>query len=285
MSTNSASNTQLKAFLQGEKDLKLPFDLVSSNRSGTTKYVCTKVLRILPKKRLVLLAHNGEQQVVIKLFSSASNGQREYEKEITGYDSIVSANVNSPELLEKIPDLDGCFSVIYKYLDEAESFNLDNLTTSNDRITKLLQAVATLHNHGIFQKDIHLDNLLLKNEEIYFIDLGSIKSSQSNQSLKKEKSLKNLALLFAQFFPLQQTKLVNALSTYYQARNWTLNNTSNDQSLDKNDHEKFAIFLSTAWNKRKRNYLSKCFRTCSMTQYKKTFSYEIAFRSNFLDKV
>ncbi|MFK8066927.1 MAG: lipopolysaccharide core heptose(II) kinase RfaY, partial [Gammaproteobacteria bacterium] len=178
-----------------------------------------------------------------------------------------------------------CFSVIYKYLDEAESFNLDNLTTSNDRITKLLQAVATLHNHGVLQQDIHLDNLLIKNEEIYFIDVGSIKSSKNYQNLNKEKSLKNLALLFAQFTFIEQEIFVNALGVYYQARNWLLKNTSCDKTLDKKEQENFANLLSSAWNKRKRNYLSKCFRTCSMTQYKKTFSYEIAFRSNFLDKV
>ncbi|PHS30247.1 MAG: serine/threonine protein kinase, partial [Methylophaga sp.] len=88
-------------------------------------------------------------------------------------------------------------------------------------------------------------------------------------------SLANLAMLVVQFKPKQQQILLNRLEVYYQARAWTLSVA---------DRNRVNEFVEKAWQKRKTNYLSKCFRSCTMTAYKKTFSQQYAFRSSFLDE-
>ncbi len=284
MSSSITSCPQIDSFLQGEKNLTLPFDLISVHEHASTKYVCTKILRILPKKRLVLLAHVDDQQVVLKLFSAKHKGHREYDNEVKGSEAVTKTNVKTPALIEKSQNINGCFAVVYEYIKAANSFNLNNPNKTNSRITSLLNSMAELHQHGIYQDDIHLDNILLVDEEIHLIDVGSIKISNDQNSLDKETSLKNLTKLFAQFYQLDQTNLVGALEIYYQVRNWSVDNVNQEQTIEA-EIKKFDQLLSSAWKKRKQNYLSKCFRTCSMTKYEKTFSYEYAFRSDFIAKL
>lgn len=264
-------NHQIEAFLQGEKKFDLPFDLTLA---GHSSFQCSDILRLLPAKRLVLLAKQDDQKVVIKLFASAKKGEREYHNEMCGYALALAAGVAVPKLISFQENVDGYYAVVYEFLEDADSFSDKGIWGIEDNIVALFSLTAKLHEYGIYQDDIHLDNLMLSGDKLFLIDLGSVKCENEASPLSKTKSLKNLARLVAQFPPLEQAKIIQSLSHYYSLRNW---------QWDDGEHELFVKQLKQAWQRRKKEYLNKCFRTCTMTKYGRTFSVEYAFRSEFID--
>lgn len=272
MSTTSDKNEQLKQFLQGERTITAPFELTLSSSSESSKFHCLQVLRLLPSKRLVLRVNMNEQQVIIKLFATAKKGEREFNKELTGHALTKAAGVNVPALISSYSDEREYYAIAYDCLTEAKLFSDDKVRKNHEFVINALEMIAKMHEHGVCQQDIHLDNMLLKNDKLYLIDLGSVKCDTQGQALSKTKSLKNLALFVAQFYPLEQTDLIPLLDSYYQARSWQWND-------DEQTH--FLNVLKTTWTKRKQDYLSKCFRNCSMTEYSHDFSSETAFRRDY----
>ena len=91
----------------------------------------------------------------------------------------------------------------------------------------LLELTATLHSHGIWQHDLHLQNYLSSNNEVYALDGGSFSALES---LSKDQAIDNLASLFSQFTLLEpRNRFIAGLfvsesitgaacSMYYQTR-------------------------------------------------------------------
>jgi tRNA A-37 threonylcarbamoyl transferase component Bud32 len=264
----SAKNEKLQQFLQGERAIATPFELTL----GSITFHCTEVLRLLPKKRLVLRANNNDQQVVIKLFASEQKGEREINKELRGHALAKAAGVNVPDLVASYTDDLDYYAIAYDFLADTELFSSETARKNQKHVANVLEMLGKMHNYGIYQQDIHLDNILLKNDKLYLIDLGSVECEIEGQPLSKSKSLKNLSLFVAQFYPLEQTDLIPLIKVYYQSRSWSWN--------DK-EQTYFLNILKTTWKKRKQNYLKKCFRNCTMTVYGHDFSKEYAFRRDY----
>ena len=266
----SAKNEQIKHFLNGERTIATPFELTL----GKTTFHCTEILRLLRKKRIVLKANNGEKQVVIKLFASAQKGEREVNKELKGYALAKSAGINVPELISSYSSDREFYAVAYEFLTDAIEFSDGKVRENQGYVVKTLEMLAKMHEYGIYQQDIHLDNVLLESDKTYLIDLGSVECETEGKALSQSKSLNNLALFVAQFYPLEQPALIPLLQKYYQARSWQWND-------DEKAH--FLEALKTTWTKRKQDYLKKCFRNCSMTEYGHDFSREYAFRRGYFN--
>ncbi|MFW5450647.1 MAG: lipopolysaccharide kinase InaA family protein [Methylophagaceae bacterium] len=263
----SQNRIQLEQFLQGQEKLSLPFNLTIDGNI----YACTQVLRLLPAKRLVVKAQNSHQQLVIKIFALAKKGERELARELRGYQLATQSEVNVPELVFTIDELAGCCAIAYHYIDNAKPFANDKKTLGK-HVEALLTLVATLHNYGIYQADFHLENILISDDCLSLIDLASMEVESLNESLSKQKSLANLAMLAVQFQPKQQQLIVDHLQQYYQLRNW---------QFDSAEQDKCNAYISKAWQKRKTIYLNKLFRHCTMTAYHKTFTQQYGFCRSF----
>ena len=259
----------IRNFLKGKK-LQLPFTIELAGQS----YTCNKVLRLLPKKRLVLEAKSEQHHAVIKLFSTEQKGRREINREYDGHRIAKEGGVNVPEVLFAAGNQQGCLSIAYQYIDNAETLLSVSSAERQTQLPALFEMIAKLHIHGAYQSDIHLDNFLLAENQLYLIDLGSIKTQHVGQGLSPKESLQNLAHLVSEFTPEEQAELTPYIEQYYRRRQSTYN-----------DHEKkfFAKYCQKAWARRKRNYLKKQFRNCSMTQYQASLSQQSAFRAEFLN--
>lgn len=264
-------NGALESFIRGDNVIAVPFELAVNDQF----YLCSDVLRLLPGKRLVVIAANGDKQLVIKLFVNAKKGVRELKREQDGFKRATKADINLPALQFIQQDLAGCSAVAYEYLKNGKPFS-DNQATVARYSDELLNLVSALHNAGIYQDDFHLDNVLIANDQLFLIDMASVNVEEEDKSLSKHKSLTNLAKLIVQFKPKQQITFVNRLKQYYQAREW---------SWDDREQERFIHYLDSAWHKRKNLYLKKCFRACTMTAYRKNFQQQYAFHRSFLDDV
>ncbi len=266
---------QIHAFLAGERQLSLPFDLTI----GSVIFTMTDTLRLLPAKRVVFAAETVEWgKVVVKLFALGQKGQRELKREQMGHQLAVSAGVNVPPLLASYDDVAGCSVIVYGFLVNSKPLRIKKSLESNkqQKIRRLLQMVAQLHQQGVYQDDIHLDNILQQVGVLYLIDLGSVRSEQAGSPLSKQKSLENLALLIAQFKPNKQDDLITGLSEYYQARRWQFSTT---------DKAEFELILQRVWQKRKQKFLAKKFRETTATAYYKSPQLEYAFDRDFWDKL
>jgi tRNA A-37 threonylcarbamoyl transferase component Bud32 len=260
-------NEAIKQFLAG-RAVPERFDIEVDGE----RYKCEQVLRWLPGRRLVLKVCHNNTALLLKLFIPNKKGWRELSREQHGYRACIAAGVAVP-LKKFISDnFSGCLAIAYEYLEDAEVFSLD---AKAQQVQALLQLMVQCHVGGIYQQDIHTDNILQTPKGLYLIDLASVKG-QPGQPLSAKKSLKNLARLVSQFVPDEQRFLLEKLSTYYQSRQWV---------FDAQAHSDFKCLLDKAWHKRKEMYLSKCFRACTMTVYRKDKRQEYAFKRSFLKHI
>jgi len=263
-----SGNELINKFLKGEVDLMLPFVLNHSEVS----YQCDQILRLLPAKRLVVAARSKQQYCVIKLFAPNQKGQRELEREQQGHALARAAGVNVADIAFSSEDLAGCFAIAYDFIENSEEISLNNVDKNQDHVVKMLELMAKLHNFGVYQEDIHLDNILLADNELYLIDLASVMKDKPSGGVSVDISLDNVALMVAQFSLSEQTIFMQYIEHYYQARSWL---------FDSHARNEFNTRLDQIWQKRKKQYLSKGFRSCTMTNYRRSLSQESAFQAKF----
>ena len=259
----------LRAFLQGHKGVSVPFKLQAAGHA----FDCYKVLRLLPGKRLVVAAQSEQQHVVVKLFAAAEKGQRELEREYEGHRLATEAGVSVPELVFAGDNQQGCLMVIYRYIEDGQTLSQLSVEDRKHYLAKLFACISQLHKYGIYQHDIHLDNFLSAENELYLLDLSSIKKQRPGEGLTERQSLKNLARLVAQFTLDEHDNLLPYIKDYFRSRGATYNAVA---------QANFIKLCRQAWQKRKNNYLKKCFRNCTMTQYYSHSTRQAAFRSDFL---
>jgi hypothetical protein len=63
-------------------------------------------------------------------------------------------------------------------------------------LAEALGAIGQLHGKGLWQEDLHLDNLLRQGGQLYLIDGAGI--AETGQPLSRQKVLENLGVFFAQ---------------------------------------------------------------------------------------
>jgi heptose I phosphotransferase len=259
----------IRSFLQGQKQLNVPFTIQALDQA----FECQKVLRLLPGKRLVVEAKSKQHHAVIKLFAAEKKGQRELEREHQGYQLAQEAGVAVPERLFAGYNQQGCLMIAYQFCDNGKTLIQLDAPHRNEQLGALFDCIGKLHAYGIYQDDIHLDNFLSADGKLYLLDLGSIKKQRPGEGLNEKLSLKNVARLIAQFTFDERALLRPHLDQYYRTRGSGYNNTARAY---------LAKLTNKAWQKRKNNYLKKCFRNCTGTNYHSGASQQWAFRSDFL---
>lgn len=239
----------------------------------STAPLCGKhVLRALPGKRLVLLAEWQNQAVVAKLFFGIKAKLR-MQREVRGANYLQKAHVQSPRLLyqghlsgEKI------YVVVFSYLSGASDL-LQAYETADKRqkqhlLRQLLLTLAHHHQQGLLQRDLHLQNFLYRDGQIYTLDPAQIRQKTR---LSQATCLQHLALLLAQLGPCVDAWAVPLVDVYCRARHWP------NQTVVKTKLQQLL------WQKRKQRaqrYLRKMYRTCSDVYVSQSFRKRILCRQD-----
>ncbi len=212
-----------------------------------------KILRMIPKKRWVILAYWGDKQVVVKLFYKHQRAKQELQRAQT----LHASGIKTPVLLHHGPLLNQpMYALIFEKLDSALVLDVAWRSSKEDQKTEimnhLIAMTARLHALGFIQKDLHFNNFLICNSEIYAIDAGAIIKTSDGRSISERASLKNLALLFAQVSPGEQYNFEEGYALYAKMRDFIF-------TLDKfTDLQKWIAY----WRKRHLSlYGRKVFRT------------------------
>jgi tRNA A-37 threonylcarbamoyl transferase component Bud32 len=219
---------------------------------------CLELLRDLPGKRQVYLGQWGDRQIVAKVFAPHKRVVRHWQREERGIKIMGQRGILTPEILYSGPlDRGAGLVIVLPFITHAVTVLEKWMAAGNNQeriklLFLLMRILAEHHQAGLIQRDLHLGNFLVKKEEIYTLDGSDI--TVYRKSVGCQKSLNNLGLLFAQFFPEYDELAEDCLSLYCQLRNFAYN---------KNLLQKLRTRIAVQRRKRKRKILRKIFRECS----------------------
>lgn len=225
-------------------------------------------LRVLPGQRYVGVARWRGRTVLAKLLVGV-RAQRHYSREREGVRLLSEQGLTTPELLSEgcLPD-EGAW-LLFDYLDPAESLDDAWQAVAKQPVLSVAQrcvlnealtVIAQMHRQGLWQDDLHLDNLLRYDARLYLIDGGGIRSQTPGKPLSQRRVVQNLGVFFAQLPVTLEPHLALLLAIYRQI---------NDQPLSV-DGLRPAIDKVRRW--RMADLMAKTGRDCSLFSVQRSFS-------------
>ncbi|MBW1852667.1 MAG: hypothetical protein JRJ15_14840 [Deltaproteobacteria bacterium] len=236
--------------------IAVPFRIQLRSDGQLIELKCTKVLRILPRKRLVCFCEWNGHQAVAKLFlASGKAAKRHFAREKRGLNACESAGIGALVLAFQriIPSLD-----FEEKLGQAESDE-----QSIELLSKVADVIACQHEAGLKHNDLHPGNFLFSGKDIYTIDGDDIDVRKMGSPLAKGESLTNLALFFAQFYPKFDQLVPEVFQVYSEKRSWPISSDLQARLMKEVQRRR---------SYRKKKYLNKVYRECSAFVCRKTWS-------------
>ncbi|MGV0034071.1 MAG: lipopolysaccharide kinase InaA family protein [Candidatus Azotimanducaceae bacterium WSBS_2022_MAG_OTU7] len=255
------------SLLKAGRALREPFMLSLVHANGEeTEITVQKILRLLPRTRIVAAVSVDGQQFLAKIFVGRYSW-RHANREVAGACAIEDTGVLTASLQWRagLKSTKG-HVLAFEYISAAENLlDLWQASANDDQRRRLISMVvpvlAALHQGGVVQNDIHPGNFLLRSDQVYAIDAGNI-TRHGSGPLGERKSLGNMALFFAQFPASQDHFISEPLEQYRQHRAWPLDVTRVGRLLGLIDKHRF---------KRKQNHIKKAFRECTRFTCKHSF--------------
>jgi hypothetical protein len=148
---------------------------------------------------------------------------RHFQRELDGARQLAEQGLNTPQLLvDGLRDGEGGW-LLFEYLQGAESLwdawraveNQALLSAEQQAVlASALASIAQMHRQGLWQADLHLDNLLQHDGQLYVIDGGGVQVESAGQPLSRKRVLENLGVFFAQL-PVELTPFIEELLVHY----------------------------------------------------------------------
>lgn len=204
----------------------LPLDIQLADAAGSGTLQLLSLLRVLPGQRYVGAAVWRGRPVLAKLLVGG-RAARHFQRELAGVKALAAQGLPTPVLLaDGLQDGEGGW-LLFEFLPEAQSLAhawsaVEALPLLADEqqavLAQALTAVAQMHAKGVWQEDLHLDNLLRAKDELYLIDGAGIRFEQLGQPLSRPRVLENLGVLFAQL-PKGLEPFIEELLVHYLLAN------------------------------------------------------------------
>lgn len=181
-----------------------------------------QLLRVLPGQRYVALAQWQGRPVLAKLLVG-NKAARHFQRELDGARQLAEQGLNTPHLLAYgLCEGEGGW-LLFEYLQGAESLwdawraveHHSLLSVEQQAVlASALASIAQMHRQGLWQADLHLDNLLRHDGQLYVIDGGGVQVEIAGQPLSRKRVLENLGVFFAQL-PVELTPFIEELLVHY----------------------------------------------------------------------
>lgn len=181
------------------------------------------LLRVLPAQRYVGEALWQGRRVLAKLFVG-DKAARHQARECEGARWLHAQGLPTPRLLAEGSNDEGGW-VLFEFLDGALSLGEEwqaaqdrtGFSAAQQRIVFVaLAAIGVLHSRGLWQDDLHLDNLLRYAGQLFWIDGGGVCAETVGQPLSLSQAIDNLGTFFAQL-PVEVEAYLDELLPTYQA--------------------------------------------------------------------
>ena len=224
---SAAALMRLSQLAQTGRTPSLPLQIQLGAGAEAQTLTLQSLLRVLPGQRYVGVAQWRGRTVLAKLLVG-SKAARHFQREREGAKLLAEQGLTTPPLLaDGLQEGEGGW-LLFEYLagsqSLAEAWRLlaDDASLSEAHAALLGSALATvaqLHSRGLWQADLHLDNLLQHQGQLYLIDGGGVFAQTPGQPLALDKVLSNLGVLFAQLPPMSEDDLEQLLVHYLLANN------------------------------------------------------------------
>ncbi|MBP1142412.1 lipopolysaccharide kinase InaA family protein [Pseudomonas syringae] len=202
---------------------ELPMSLTLADAAGSAELQLLTLLRVLPGQRYVGAGVWRGRMVLAKLLVG-DKAARHFQRELAGVRLLAEQGLTTPLLLaDGLQDGEGGW-LLFEFLEQAPSLgdawtavkHLPPLADEQQAVLgEALSAIARQHAKGLWQEDLHLDNLLRHKGQLYLIDGAGIRAEQAGTPLSRQKVLENLGVFFAQlprsFEPFTEELLVHYL--------------------------------------------------------------------------
>ena len=239
----------------------LPLTIELADAAGPGQLQLLSLLRVLPGERYVGAAVWRGRPVLAKLLVG-SKAARHFQRELSGVRLLAEHGLTTPLLLaDGLKDGEGGW-LLFEFIEGAQSLAdawqaVEGLPPLADEQTAVLAealgAIAQMHAKGLWQEDLHLDNLLRQDGKLYLIDGAGIRVEEAGKPLSRSRVLENLGVFFAQL-PKHLEPFTEELLVYYLLSN-------GEHALPLEALEKQVRKVS-AW--RLRDFLSKVGRECTL---------------------
>jgi len=204
----------------------LPLGVELEDAAGSAQLQLLSLLRVLPGRRYVGAGVWRGRTVLAKLLVGRK-AARHFQRERRGARLLAEQGLSTPLLLvDGLKQGEGGW-LLFEFLDGAESLadawrKVESLPLLADEqqqvLAKALTAIAQMHGKGLWQDDLHLDNLLLQDGKLYLIDGAGIRVEQAGKPLSRQKVLENLGVFFAQL-PKALEPFIEELLVHYLLSN------------------------------------------------------------------
>jgi len=218
-------------------------------------------LRVLPGQRYVGVARWQGRRVLAKLLIGG-HSERHFSREHAGAQLLAGQGLKTPALQAHGYRAGEGGWLLFDYLQDAESLwdtwraveHQPVLSEPQQAVLgEALSLIGQMHARGLWQADLHLDNLLRHQDQLYIIDGGGVQVETAGQPLSRGKVLENLGVFFAQL-PAELESSIEELLVYYLLAN-------GEHALPLEALQK-EIAKVRRW--RLRDYLKKIARDCSL---------------------
>ena len=237
------------------RHIPTPFLLETHKGDALEKIQVDQILRVVPKKRLIAIAKWRGSVVIAKLFFAPMHWRRNLSSDIAGIQLLKESNLRTPAILHEaqIADKKGALLVL-QYLDDGKTIMecLREAKTKSEKqvwLSKTIRSIAVCHRCGLWQSDIHTDNFLQLNNQIYYLDGGAIQTIE--ESSETEIIQRNLSLFLAQFTVDNDENIESLLNEY----------CIENKNLNIQNIREIKIKVKEARNLRLTKYEKKLFRS------------------------
>ncbi|MGC5699901.1 serine/threonine protein kinase [Pseudomonas sp. NFXW11] len=239
----------------------LPLSLELADAAGPAQLQLLSLLRVLPGQRYVGAAVWRGRMVLAKLLVGPK-AARHFQRELNGVRLLAQQGLTTPLLLvDGLQDGEGGW-LLFEFLEGAHSLGeawkqVETLPVLADEqvavLAEALGAIAQLHAKGLWQEDLHLDNLLRHDGKLHLIDGAGICVEEAGKPLSRHKVLENLGVFFAQL-PKNLEPFTEELLVHY-----LLSNAEHALPLEALQKQVDKV---RGW--RLRDFLAKVGRECSL---------------------
>lgn len=239
----------------------LPLSLELADAAGPAQLQLLTLLRVLPGQRYVGAGVWRGRPVLAKLLVGAK-AARHFQRELQGVRLLAEQGLTTPLLLaDGLQEGEGGW-LLFEFLEGAQSLGdawkqVEKLPVLADEQTAVLAealgAIAQLHAKGLWQEDLHLDNLLRHNGRLHLIDGAGICVEEAGKPLSRQKVLENLGVFFAQL-PKSLEPFTEELLVHY-----LLSNAEHALPLEALEKQVNKV---RGW--RLRDFLNKVGRECTL---------------------
>lgn len=252
---------RLSELKQAGRAPSLPLSLELADAAGPATLQLLSLLRVLPGQRYVGAGVWRGRPVLAKLLVGAK-AARHFQRELQGVRLLEEQGMTTPLLLaDGLKEGEGGW-LLFEFLEGSESLGdawkqVESLPALADEqqavLAEALAAIAELHSKGLWQEDLHLDNLLRHQGKLYLIDGAGICVEQAGKPLPRQKVLENLGVFFAQL-PKSLEPFTEELLVHY-----LLNNAEHALPLEALQKQVDKV---RSW--RLKDFLNKIGRECTL---------------------